>query len=237
LPLEKNADGPVLRISPPMETTLSDYSYTDSAIAELVAVLSPERLAAYVKAAGDDTEKALKLYVWNTGISEALYGPLQVLEVALRNAVNRELCAKYGSDWFRNAKPALFIDRQAEKLEKTISRFDKGRSLTVNDVVADLGFGFWSDLFDHQMYDELWKQALHKVFSHRPKGIKRNTIAIPIKRLNTLRNRIAHHEPIWNRDLQKDYDLILELTSWISPVARDWLKHQGRFEQVLKSKP
>ena len=216
---------------------LSDYIYTDSTVVALFEALSPERLAAYLKAAGGDRAKALRLYVWKTAMSEALYGPLQGLEVVLRNAVNRELCAKYGDQWFRNAKPALFIDQQAEKLEKTISRFDKSRVLTVNDVVADLSFGFWSDLFDHQMYDELWKQTLHKAFSHRPKGVKRNTIAIPVKRLNTLRNRIAHHEPIWNRDLQKDYDLIIELTSWIAPIASDWMEHQSRFAQVLQAQP
>lgn len=203
----------------------------------LEVALSPERLHRYRASSNNDLSKAIQLYLWNTNISQALYGPLQVLEVTTRNSINRQFCAKFGTNWYQNSDPILFVDPQAEKISKVVSRFDKPRPITVGDVVADLSFGFWSDLIDHQIYDELWKTTLHKAFPNRPKGTKRNTAAIPFKRLNTLRNRIAHHEPIYNRDLEYDYNLTIEILSWICPTTSHWAAINNNFKAQFAVKP
>jgi hypothetical protein len=54
-----------------------------------LSALSPERLATYLAAAGADYAAALRLYVWNTRINAALHGPLQTLEILIRNALRR----------------------------------------------------------------------------------------------------------------------------------------------------
>ena len=71
------------------------FSYTDGVIDALETSLSPERMATYVRHAGGDREKAVRLYTWNTAVSAAFYGPLQGLEVALRNAMHRALAARH----------------------------------------------------------------------------------------------------------------------------------------------
>ena len=53
----------------------------------LEAAFSPERIGTYLQAAQEDRAQALRLYTWNTAISAAFYGPLQALEVVLRNAI------------------------------------------------------------------------------------------------------------------------------------------------------
>ena len=65
-------------------------------------------MGTYLRAVQGDREKALHLYTWNTAISAAFYGPLQGLEVALRNAMHRQLAGRYGAAWYNN--PAAGLD-------------------------------------------------------------------------------------------------------------------------------
>ena len=45
----------------------------------------------------------------------------------------------------------------------------------------------------------------------------------------TLRNRIAHHEPIIAWDLPKHYRRMIEMTGWLCPAAADWCEAHSRF--------
>ena len=58
---------------------------------ELIAAFSPERMGTYHEAVSGDHDKAALLYVWNAKVGAAFYGPLQAVEVTLRNAMHREL--------------------------------------------------------------------------------------------------------------------------------------------------
>jgi abortive infection bacteriophage resistance protein len=212
--------------------TQTSYSYDQVKLDALEACMSPERMKSYIAKAKGDHAKAFELYLWNTSLSASLYGPLQALEVSLRNSINRELCVKYGAEWYKNTKPVLFLDNQADRLVEAMKDFDKSRPITVSDVVASVSFGFWTDILHFEMYDELWRQCTHKAFPNRPKGTKRNTIAPIVKRLKDLRNRVAHHEPIWNRDLIKEHDAIIDLIAWIDPITSDWIKQHSLFPSV-----
>ena len=155
------------------------YIYDQAKFDCLQATISPDRLKAYITKTKGDQTKALELYLWNTALSESLYGPLQALEVSLRNALNRELCAKYGPDWYKMTKPTLF-ENQANRLAEAIEQFDKSRPITVSDVVATVSFGFWTDILYFELYDELWRQCTHKAFPNRP----REPSAITLHRLS-----------------------------------------------------
>ena len=71
--------------------------------AGLVDALSLERFGRYLSWAGGDQARALELYALNTGLSEALYVPLQVLEVVLRNRVHAVLVQAQGPRWFETS--------------------------------------------------------------------------------------------------------------------------------------
>ena len=64
----------------------------------LEAAFSPERKGTYLRAAREDRKQAVRLYTWNTAMCAAFYGPLQALEIAMRNAMHRELAACYGEE-------------------------------------------------------------------------------------------------------------------------------------------
>jgi len=210
----------------------TSYSYDKTKLDALEECMSVERMNSYYLKTKGDRVKAFELYLWNTAISSALYGPLQALEVSMRNSINRELCTTYGTKWYENTKPALFLDNQADRLVEAMKDFDKTRPITVSDVVASVSFGFWTDILHFEMYDELWKQCIHRAFPNRPKGTKRNTLAPMVKRLKDLRNRIAHHEPIFNRDLLREHNSIIDLIGWINPVASDWMTQHSLFPSV-----
>jgi hypothetical protein len=59
----------------------------------------------------------------------------------------------------------------------------------------------------------------------------------PLDELTNLRNRIAHHEPIFRRDLEKDFESIINVTSWICPETSAWMRHHSRMAELLTYDP
>ena len=223
---------------------VKNFDLTDEILDELEASLSAERLGTYLSATGGDRAAAVRLYTWNTAVSASFYGPLQALEVALRNAMNRELTAAYGQAWYNNPRTGLDSGCIA-RIEQT-----KRELLKENfpddppHVVASLSFGFWVSLLgpggfiDWQTRTKanyemtLWRPALRRAFPHAVK-ISRKGAHTPLNFLRTFRNRIAHHEPIFSRHLEKDYENILEIAAWIAPHKRIWIEAHSRVPEML----
>ena len=65
----------------------------------LEQILTRERLGKYIQKAAGNLSDALTLYEANTKLSESFYGPLQCLEICLRNSLDQSVAAKYGLDW------------------------------------------------------------------------------------------------------------------------------------------
>ena len=209
----------------------------------LEAAFSPERLGTYVQAAQGDREKALRLYTWNTALCAAFYGPLQALEVALRNAAHRELTKCYGEDWYDN--PAAGFDRSSREriADAKIVAARAGHAVTPSRMVAALSFGFWVALLrsggridraghkaDYEM--TLWRPALRAAFPHRT-PLTRPQAHRALDRLRLLRNRVAHHEPIFEQSLVEDYHRILDVAGWISADVRGWIERHSRVPALL----
>ena len=220
------------------------FSYTDDLLDELERSLSRKRLGTYLDATGGDREGAIKLYAWSTAVSAAFYGPLQGLEVALRNAIHRRLAERYGEAWYDNPDAAL--DRGA------VERIASARTELARDghgdapprIVAVLSFGFWVSLLgpggrmgggrkaNYEM--TLWRPALRRAFAHRA-TLTRKEAHRPLNGLRTLRNRIAHHEPVFARDLARDHQRIVEVLGWMTPGTRRWVEHHSHVPAVLDS--
>ena len=223
---------------------VQSFSWKGSILDDLEALFSSERLSKYIKAAQGDREKAFHLYTWNTAMSAAFYGPLQGLEVALRNAMHRQLTECYGADWYDN--PAAGLDMgcllRIAKAKTEVARVGHEPGSPPR-IVAALSFGFWVSLLgpggrvdpagrraNYEM--TLWRAALRRAFSHCT-PMTRKQAHRPLNRLRKLRNRIAHHEPIFARDLLEDHQRILDVTGWISPGARTWIEGHSRVAVLL----
>jgi hypothetical protein len=207
-------------------------------INDLVPLLSAERLGPY----RDSTEtlaSAIKLYEWNTSVSGAMYEVLAGLEVLLRNALVVQLEMWHGDRagaWYRDPRRVLAHERhvQIAQARERVRRL--GRDETPGRVVAELSFGFWRYLLTSRYESSLWTHHLRHAFPNlRPQS--RAHVERRIRHLNRLRNRVAHHEPIHNRNLGRDHDDIIALLGWISPDAAQWIAAQSRVPELLAARP
>jgi len=57
---------------------VKEFALDEPVLGALEASLSPERFGTYLGATSGDRTEAMRLYTWNTALSAAFYGPLQV---------------------------------------------------------------------------------------------------------------------------------------------------------------
>lgn len=222
---------------------VKNFDLAEPVLSALETSLSPERFARYLSAVDGRRVEAMRLYTWNTALSAAFYGPLQGLEIALRNALHRELTATYGSEWYNNAAAKLSAATKQKISEAARELTQRGYPSDTPHIVANLSFGFWVSLLgkgggdrsDHRRssYDmTLWRPALYRAFPAF-RGARKD-IHRRFDYLRTFRNRIAHHEPIFERDLRADFASILTATGWIDEHTRNWISHHSRVPELLE---
>jgi hypothetical protein len=182
-----------------------NYSYSSSRIDALLETISKDRLQRYIDDAGGDEARGLKRYVLNTKISEAFYTPIQGLEIALRNSLHNQAKAHLGENWFAASAATLRhpATEMIGKAERALTA--DGKIPTPGRMLAELNFGFWVTLLSSKYENSLWRPCLRKAFPNRPKGTERKQVHGALNAVRRLRNRIAHHEPILQRQLDVDY--------------------------------
>lgn len=213
-----------------------NFLYTSKEMTSVEKLLSLERLTRYTVLSAGDRRAALKHYEHNTRLSEALYTPLQGLEVCLRNSMSLELAALLGANWYDNGHGVFqypiteMIDRAKRSL------IQDGKTINMGRMIAELSFGFWVSVLGPRYDTPLWVGGMRKAFPHRPKGVERADVQKALNAIRRLRNRVAHHEPIVHRKLADDHALILKLISWCCPHTSRWIETQSRFVAVLAGK-
>ena len=58
-----------------------------------------------------------------------------------------------------------------------------------------------------------------------------------LDQIRKLRNRIAHHEPIFTRNLDDDFKKIADLVKFRCPVTARWLVEKQRATVIIAAKP
>ena len=211
------------------------YALSSEALDALVEGISPARFSTYLGACHGDGERAIRLYMWNASISAAFYFPLQTLEISLRNALHGRLREKFGAEWYDNPAAGLH-ERHRERVgQARRSLQQKRHAVTPERMVSELSFGFWVFLLSRSYNDALWRPTLRRAFPHI-ETITRPQAHLPLLRLKDLRNRIAHHEPIFSQSrhrLHERHRDALRIIGWMSPVQRDWVAAHSRVEEVL----
>lgn len=181
----------------------------------MTETLSTARMSTYMKATGHDTALALELYVWNARISSALMIPSHFAEVSTRNAAHDALTDKYGSDWPWNASFERSLPHGApRKYSPNTDLVSTRRSLdSTGKVIAELKFAFWENLFTSRHDKRLWKTHINELFpaAATDAATLRNRIRQDLEDIRKLRNRIAHHEPIFTRDLASSLNKMMDL--------------------------
>jgi len=215
-------------------------------------LISSARYQRYRAAARGDTARAARLYMWNCDLSAAYWPSIALVEVAIRNAIDMQLCSHLGvtrdDGWHTDVladHPRIHLaPKECEKVKKSIEAFDRRnnppgqpRSVepTGGDIVADLSLGFWVSLVGegiprqqaniYDYFQKLWRPFLYKAFPHYEPGL---TSAGPLRnRLRTfelLRNRIAHHEHVFTLNPNHNVDNIIALAGCINPDLADYIQ-------------
>jgi len=210
---------------------------------QLIEAISTDRFATYLSACRDDHAKALQLYEWNADLCGAFYAPLQVVEVAFRNTLHRQLSLIYGVNWpvseiFTKIAPALAV--LVTEVQRSLER-DR-RSCDIPNIVASLHFGFWDRMLSKNYKDSLWSQALHKSFpeyeARHKKKIERKIAATSFREIRLFRNRVFHHEPIFRRHaLADDLQRLIDVAAWMYPGLEAWIMQRSAACMLLLNHP
>lgn len=204
-------------------------------------ILTRTRLHSYSAAAEENDSLALELYTWNGRVAAELFQLLGLVEIAIRNSIDRELRVlniTLGNqrEWFDDLGDSLGVEsiRQVNKVKVRLS--DNRRDLTHGNIVSELNFGYWRAFLSRQYKDTLWRTSIRFAFPYSPSR-QPEYIFTRVRHLHVLRNRIAHHEPIHNRDIARDYQICIEVLNAISPIIAAWSAENSRVLEVLAEKP
>ncbi|MCA6943795.1 Abi family protein [Pectobacterium polaris] len=199
--------------------------------------LSHARMSTYDAAVLDGGKSALELYSWNAQVSAALFASLQICEVVMRNAVSDALEVIYGQKWPWNQtfETSLPYGRMQDLIKA------REQATTMGQVIPELSFYFWQHMFTNRHYGRIWSQHIERLFPNMETGAakqaKRIHIHDELEHIRNLRNRIAHHEPIFQRDLEDDFKRIVNLIKLKCPVTAQWLTKNNLFTTIYAQKP
>jgi hypothetical protein len=218
---------------------------TKETIRAVKCALSAARPATYEAAAavtGDEDPAALALYAWNAQVAAALLAPLHICEVVVRNAVSEALEIVYGKRWpwspgFEQSLPAPGIGYSQRKDLQNVRGFQS----TTGKVIPELKFVFWQKMFASRFDKRLWGTHLKVVLPNldpaKSIGQARQDIYDSLEEIRKLRNRIAHHEPIFTRNLAGDLQRIVELIELRCKLTASWMMNNQQASELIARRP
>lgn len=167
----------------------------------------------------------LGCYAWNQAVASGLLPILGDFEVALRNALHMALSQYYrADDWMMTAiqtqkkpnDPKKYVQakhkmptRSLADIFNVMTKANRKRRVTPDDVIAALTFGFWEQLIKNLGHNShppmLQENILKSALPHAP-----DTATVPygspqfkdrvtqlLSCVRDVRNRIGHHDALW----------------------------------------
>jgi hypothetical protein len=200
---------------------------------EFERIMTPTRMNRYLAATMGNSQKAMTLYRKNLRLSQELFTVVSCFEIALRNMIDGHCFATLGNDWLRNGAIAggIFDNAGCSLTKKNVNDaiLKLRGAYTHNKLVAELGFGFWRYMFASNQYNATGSNLL-SIFPAKPVSTpalqyNQSFVFNQLMRINDLRNRIAHHEPVCfqlgapvkdTSYARQHYGLILQLFQWMN---------------------
>lgn len=194
---------------------------------QLHTAVSSPRFNRYLKACGNNQSRAEDLYKGNLLISQKMYSNIGIFEVVLRNSIDRHFKPLKGNEWLYDAaQPGGYLEahigceESVKSIQDAIKKLDN--NYTHDRLIAKLTFGFWAFQFAPKQYAAAGSTLLN-IFQNRPHGTKQKQVFQNLNKINDIRNRIAHYEPICfdaNGDISTDrvqrrYNVINEMLHWL----------------------
>ena len=181
--------------------------------------LSSSKLKPYLDIEKDQ-EKAIKLFVYNLKLSSELYKLIHVFELSTRNIFDIFLSKRYDRNWINRNDLLTGNNGKNNKLIIDISNAKNNCKNKKNkdDIISNLSLGFWVNLLSSSNNDKIWQPSIRKMFF----GYNRNEIHDIFMNIKDIRNRIAHHETIFNKKIDKTKNNILLILKIYSNDLYRW---------------
>lgn len=157
-----------------------------------------------------------------------MYAVIGIFEVTLRNAIDRHFIPIKGPFWLEESVThGGYLDISAgcedsfHAVQEAIHKL--GPEYTHDGLIAKLTFGFWAYQFSKKEFAASGNTLL-QIFPNRPHGVRQKDVFKNLIRINDIRNRIAHYEPIcFDKStgsiscipIQRRYGLIIEILHWL----------------------
>jgi hypothetical protein len=215
-------------------------------------LFSTPRMASYKKLSSS-LEQAEKLYHWNILLSAAMYECLVLVEVALRNSIDRQLRyinqtlkdpdgVKHSSDWLNDPNYVINISMAKDAIALAKERaYRQTKQPTQDDILAQMTFGNWRYILPSQSKrnfakNRIWEEGVKDAFNFDNYSLQR--LAHDLKDLNNVRNRIAHAEPLIVDSYTKNtMRSIYRVAKSIDPELERYIKSTQRVTYINKQRP
>ncbi|SHV58734.1 Abi-like protein [Mycobacteroides abscessus subsp. abscessus] len=212
---------------------------------DLTVWISQRRFDEYMVAANQDIESARELYEWNVAISAAFFELISHVETALRNAVDKILQPLEVSEtarvkpqqgwWF--ASSTFLTDHDLDFHAAARRHLGRNADTASRDkMLAAMTFGIWEAVFGPS-YEQLFRKHLFYAFPNKGARFTRETVQKNVLALRNLRNRIAHHQAIFDLPLEERFEQAMELLRWIDPKLEQWVSGLCRVRDLLNVRP
>jgi hypothetical protein len=158
----------------------------------------------------------------------------------MRNAVSDALDSVYGVRWPWSKVFERSLPRGGYNPYRDLQTARRGQP-TTGKVIPELRFVFWqkmfTDRYDVRIWDDHLLRVLPNLDTKKTVTELRQQIYADLEHVRGLRNRIAHHEPIFQRKLDDDLQRICGLIDFKSRIARKWMMDNQQLTSLLKSRP
>ncbi len=241
-----SSEAPKVNISLVLLVLQHSYDYTQQGLKSLKRTVSAARLSTYKARVDGDLAQAISLYQLNISLSQALYLPLQMLEVSLRNVISKSIENIFGIHWFNEQKFINILKSKDDWMRKSLReavRVSKNhchpKNVAAGDVISRLTFGFWRELLKSHYKPHIWTKQLSIAFPNLPHYKYRQDIYNRVDQALKLRNRISHHEPIIKRSrrLDNEYQFILGTIGWMCLDTKKWTEYHSNFAEIYQKIP
>lgn len=178
--------------------------------ATLEQFISKQRLDSYKGYWGVSPDIAADLYMWNSDVSSKMSKLLCFMEVPLRNRIHSVMSLSISRgrqtsiDWWT----PLWSQLKGDARSRITEILDKAHPtiLSPDEVVARLSFGFWPNILSWIAKQR--SRLMVDIFPNHPlsapranpnwsSAAARNDAIQVFFEFKDIRNRIAHHEPLW----------------------------------------
>ena len=132
------------------------------------------------------------------------------------------------------------IRKQVINAQNKAAKDIKGRVILPGDIISRLSFGTWISILEEYPDNKhaffFWNYVSRVIFPEAPSP-KKGRIILSLNNINTIRNRLFHHEPLWKtskaisapypideviREIERSYALILDVLCWVSPSLHSY---------------